>query len=227
MYSGVLRGGGPPGCILSLLYSLHGGAEVARPMQPLQHNFSSLSALCNHNNSHQSIIGAKDSQGQYLSTITAEYPALLAEIIIKQMSFRVSHSTAQPSPLPLGKQSTFSLPQGPRLKMCDGAGNYSTADHSLPKPTKPHTDIASKWTSWARQMKLDTKIMAHIAQAKPEAPLTEQEVQQAIAILYDTLHVQAPENTDPEVGQPYRLKILSKLGIATQDPDLALGSPPG
>ena len=31
-----------------------------------------------------------------------------------------------------------------------------------------------------------------------------------------------PENTDPEAGQPYRLKILSKLGIATQDPDLAL-----
>ena len=64
--------------------------------------------------------------------------------------------------------------------------------------------------------------MAHIAQAKPEAPLTKQEVPQAIAILCDTLQVQVPANTDPEVGQPYRLKILSKLGIATQDPDLAL-----
>ena len=43
MYSGVLKGGGPPGCILSRLYSLHGGAEVARPMQPLQHSCRRLS----------------------------------------------------------------------------------------------------------------------------------------------------------------------------------------
>ena len=43
MYSGVLRGGGPPGCIFKRLYSLHGGAEVARPIQPLQHNWSKLS----------------------------------------------------------------------------------------------------------------------------------------------------------------------------------------
>ena len=106
--------------------------------------------------------------------------------------------------------------------MCDGAGNYSTADHSLPKPTKPYVDLAKQWTSWARQKKLDTKIMAHIVQAKPEAPLTEQEVQQAIEILYTTLQATVPANTDPEVGQPYRLKILSKLGIPTQDPDLAL-----
>ena len=71
---------------------------------------ASLSALCNHNISHQPIIGTKDSQGNYLSTITAEYPALLAEIIIKQMSFRVSHSTAQPRPLPFSQKSTFALP---------------------------------------------------------------------------------------------------------------------
>ena len=183
---------------------------------------ASLSALCNHNISHQSIIGTKDSQGNYLSTVTTENPALLAEILIKQMSFRVSKSTAQPRPLPFSPKTSFALPHGPRLKMCDGAGHYSTADHSVPKPTKPYLDLATQWTSWARQENLDKKIIAHIAQAKPEAPLTEQEVQQAIEILYHALQAPAPANTDPEVGQPYRLKILSKLGIATQDPDLAL-----
>ena len=133
---------------------------------------ASFSALCNHDISHQSITGTKDSQGNYLSTTTAEYPPLLAEIIIKQMSFRVSHSTAQPSPLPFSIKSTFSLPHGPRLKMCDGAGNYSTADHSLPKPIKPHTDIAGNWTRWARQQKLDTKIMAHITYRSSKAGST-------------------------------------------------------
>ena len=183
---------------------------------------ANISALCNHNISHQSIIGTKDRQGNYLSTTTAEYPQLLADILIKQMSFRVSHSTAPPRELPLNLKSSFSLPHGPRPKMCHGAGNYSTAGHSLPKPTKPHTDIASNWTRWARQRKLETKIMAHIAQAKPKAPLDEQEVQEAIAILYDALQLPIPANTAPETGQPYRLQILSKLGIATEDPDLAL-----
>ena len=159
---------------------------------------ASLSALCNHNISHQSIIGTKDSQGNYLSTITAEYPALLAEILIKQMSFRVSQSTAQPRPLPFSQKTSFALPHGPRLKMCDGAGNYSTADHSLPKPTRPHVDLAKQWTSWARREKLDTRIMAHIAQAKPEAPLTEQEVQQAIEILYTTLQATAQQTQSPK-----------------------------
>ena len=183
---------------------------------------ASLSALCNHNISHQSIIGTKDSQGNYLSTTTAEYPALLAEILIKQMSFRVSHSTAPPKPLPFSHKTSFTLPHGPRLKMCDGAGKYSTADHSLPKPTRPHADLAKQWTSWARTKQLDSRILAHFAQAKPDAPLTEKEVQEAIEILYTALQDTAPANTEPEAGQPYRLRILSKLGIATQDPDLAL-----
>ena len=50
-----------------------------------------LAALCNHNIQHESIAGVKNAKGEYLSTLTAEYPPLLAEQIIQVVSHRLSH----------------------------------------------------------------------------------------------------------------------------------------
>ena len=181
-----------------------------------------LAALCNHNIAHQSIAGVKDASGEYLSTTTAEYPASLAKEIIDSVSFRVTRHTPSPRPLPLGQRAPPCLPVGPRLKMCDGAGNYSSADHSIPANHPMPTKIAHAWLRWAAKAGLDNKIMAHVMRAAPEPPLSPLEVRQAIQILYETISHPQPSTLEPEAEQPYRLKILATFGALTGDPDLAL-----
>ena len=96
--------------------------------------------------------------------------------------------------------------------MRDGAGNFSTADHSIPAKRLVPTKIAHAWLRWAAKAGLDRKIMAHVAQAAPEPPLTPTQIQQAIEILYESTGHPQPYNLDPEAEQPYRLKILALLG---------------
>ena len=55
--------------------------------------------------------------------------------------------------------------------MCDGAGNYSSADHSIPANHPMPTNIAHAWLRWAAKAGLDNKIMAHVTRAAPEPPL--------------------------------------------------------
>ena len=181
-----------------------------------------LAALCNHNIAHQSIAGVKDASGEYLSTTTAEYPAFLAKEIIDSVSYRVTRHTNNPRPLPLGQLAPPSLPVGPRLKMCDGAGNYSSADHSIPANHPMPTKIAHAWLRWAANGDLDNKIMAHVMRAAPEPRLSPLEVRQAIQILYETIGHPQPSTLEPEAEQPYRLKLLATFGALTGDPDLGL-----
>ena len=181
-----------------------------------------LAALCNHNIQHESIAGVKNSKGEYLSTLTAEYPPLLAQQIIQSVSHRVSRISGECRPLPLQGTSSFRAPLGPRLKMCDGAGNFSSADHSLPRTVEPHNSIAKAWLRWAAKSGLDKRIFAHVAQAKNEPPLTSTEVREAIGLLFETIQQPLPSNLEPESQQPYRLHILRLLGAVTDDPDMAL-----
>ena len=73
-----------------------------------------LAALCNHNIQHESIAGVKNSKGEYLSTLTAEYPPLLAQQIIQSVSHRVSRISGECRPLPLQGTSSFRAPLGPQ-----------------------------------------------------------------------------------------------------------------
>ena len=106
--------------------------------------------------------------------------------------------------------------------MCDGAGNFSSADHSLPRTVEPHNSIAKAWLRWAAKSGLDKRIFAHVAQAKNEPPLTSAEVHEAIGLLFKTIQQPLPSNLEPERQQPYRLHILRLLGAVTDDPDMAL-----
>ena len=181
-----------------------------------------LAALCNHNIQHESIAGVKNSKGEYLSTLTAEYPPLLAQQIIQSVSHRVSRISGECRPLPLQGTSSFRAPLGPRLKMCDGAGNFSSADHSLPRTVEPHHSIAKAWLQWAAKSGLDKRIFAHVAQGKNEPPLTSAEMLEAIGLLFETIRQPLPSNLEPERQQPYRLQILRILRAVTDDPDMAL-----
>ena len=141
-----------------------------------------------------------------------KFQGTLAKEIIDSVSYRVSRHTNSLRPLPLGQLATPSLPVGPRLKMCDGAGNYSSADHSIPANHPMPTKIAHAWLRWAVKGDLDNKIMAHVMRAAPEPPLSPLEVSQAIQILYETIGHPQPSTLEPEAEQPYRLKLLATFG---------------
>ena len=160
--------------------------------------------------------------GEYLSTLTAEYPPLLAQQIIQAVSHRVSRSSGECRPLPLEATPSLRALSGPRLKMCDGAGNFSTADHTQASSVEPHRSIAQAWLQWATKSGLDKRILAHVAQAKNEPPLSVAEVKEAIRILFDTIRQPMPSTLEPERQQPYRLQILRILGAVTDDPDMVL-----
>ena len=65
-----------------------------------------VASRCTHQHKHASIAGIQSSSGQYLSTLTAEYPASLAACLIKHCEFKVS---AQPEVRNLRKPSLLSL----------------------------------------------------------------------------------------------------------------------
>ena len=106
-----------------------------------------------HQQKHASIAGVQGSSGQYLSTLTAEYPASLAASLIKHCAFKVS---TQPEVRRLSKPSPLSL-RPVRLRVCDGAGMHSTADHSIPQPNHPLTIVARAWLHWLDEQKLIPK----------------------------------------------------------------------
>ena len=51
-----------------------------------------MATLCNHGYRHESIAGKRTHSGAYVSTLTAEYPASLAQAIIQHCSFLVTRS---------------------------------------------------------------------------------------------------------------------------------------
>ena len=106
--------------------------------------------------------------------------------------------------------------------MCDGAGNYCSADHSVPARHQPLKPLAETWLRWATKNKLDKRIMAHIAKANPEPPLSTSEIQEALSLMYTQLMRPLPKNLDPEAEQPYRLQILRLLGTIAADPGIPL-----
>ena len=65
-----------------------------------------VASRCTHQHKHPSIAGVQGSSGQYLSTLTAEYPASLAASLIKHCAFKVS---TQPKIRRLRKPSPLSL----------------------------------------------------------------------------------------------------------------------
>ena len=54
---------------------------------PQIHN---VAGLCRHNIKHLSLVGKKEPDGIWTSTLSAEYPASLAQQITQHMSFRLT-----------------------------------------------------------------------------------------------------------------------------------------
>ena len=150
-------------------------------------NNACVASRCTHQHKHASIAGVQGSSGQYLSTLTAEYPASLAASLIKHCAFKVS---TQPEVRRLSKPSPLSL-RPVRLRVCDGAGMHSTADHSIPQPNHPLTIVARAWLHWLDEQKLIPKILAHVGSGNASPPLSEQQSEEAARIAFRAMSMRA------------------------------------
>ena len=193
-------------------------------------------ADCTHAFKHPSLRNKRDKSGSYISSSTAEYPAELACNILT--AFRHLWPTSPPLPaMPLPTEPTtpeHMAGPGPRAPACDGAGLQSTADCA--KPAQPHASLSSlidQMQTWCLQADRYKCIAAHIAQSKPEHPLSEEEQQSLLEMAAASLNLPQQSAAAVEDGQPFRLKLLSRLACLTQDIDkglpdiLAQGVPTG
>ena len=110
-----------------------------------------IGCLCQHAERHESIAGKRNAEGVFISTLTAEYPSSLAQHIIRHMSYLVTRSGLGEIALPKLDESWSRPFHNPRHRPCDGAGLWSTADHTSPKQATQLRAVAEAWLAWAHQ----------------------------------------------------------------------------
>ena len=165
----------------------------------VQHN-------CAHAFKHPSLRNKRDTSGGYISSSTAEYPAALACSLLQALPQHMAGP-------------------GPRAPACDGAGLQSTADSSMTAtPQACLAPLIEKMQAWCMQDDRYKRIAAHIAQSKPEHPLSEEEQGSLLQMAAASLNLPPQSASAIEEGQPFRLGLLSHLARITQDIDKHLPS---
>ena len=110
-----------------------------------------------------------------------------------------------------------------RPPICDGAGNVSSADHSVPT-SSGLSEAAAALLHWATDHDLPKRVFGHVSQSLPGHPLSEDEQQHALQILCRALNLSLSDTQPISQGQPFRLGLMSALASATNDPDCSLPS---
>ena len=110
-----------------------------------------------------------------------------------------------------------------RPPICDGAGNVSSADHSVPS-SSALSEAAASLLRWAADHDLPKRVFSHVSQSLPGHPLSEDEQQHALQILCRALNLSLSDMQPVSQGQPFRLGLMSALASATNDPDCSLPS---
>ena len=92
------------------------------------------------------------------------------------------------------------------MVFCGRPSAASSADHSCPSQ-----GLSCPWKSWLLQKDRCKRVLAHCARHDPACPLSEDEVNEATAMLCKSLKFDdASVQAIPE-GQPIRLSLLSHL----------------
>ena len=173
-----------------------------------------LQQECRHSHKHASLLNKRDKTGNFISSATAEYPARLAQDLLS--CFKPLLPTSKcPQALPLPSRPrapTHMAGPGPRAPACDGAGLQSTADfaHAPSAPTSL-LPLASRLQTWCLYQDRHKRIAAHIAQSKPEHPLSAEEQLELLNIASDCLSLPLPETSRIEESHSdYRFWLTSQ-----------------
>ncbi|CAE7244381.1 unnamed protein product [Symbiodinium sp. CCMP2592] len=194
--------------------------------------FRFLASTCSHAGGHQSVAGARDEHGNFLSQRTAEYPSQLAE----KFSAKAVHlfSSARPAysvaPCSL-KFALSSIPKKPRSSTPtaaqDGGGIYSLPDWSLGPRYQSDSlhDLRKEWQSWLLQNRIPLRLQQHIAEASNKPLFSEEETEWLRSSFkrFSDAHSPCQDwNFSVTEGQPYCLSALERLSTMLGDKDTSL-----
>ena len=148
-------------------------------------HISHVAALCPHTFRHESIVGKKTPDGQWLSTLTAECPASLADALLAAGGHLLTTSGQGEIPLPAPAD---------RLRL-DRA-----------RPNHPLEAITSAWRAWAAAKGLISRVTETLSQPEPHAPLSPKE-----ALTFEALGEAKPYPLAPAPGQAFRLDLVESM----------------
>ncbi|CAE7353828.1 PAO [Symbiodinium sp. CCMP2592] len=194
--------------------------------------FRSLAGTCLHEEGHQSVAGARDERGNFLSQRTAEYPSQLAS----SFSDRAVNlfSSARPSypvsPCSL-KFALASIPKKPRstppTAAQDGGGIYFLPDWSLGPRYQSDSlhDLRKEWQSWLLGNRIPLRLQQHVAEASNNPLFSAEETEWLRSSFKRFSDSHSPcQDWDFSVkeGQPYCLSALERLSTMLGDKDTSL-----
>ena len=186
-------------------------------------SIASLAPTCNHPpGSHQVIAGLRQD-GQYISSLTAEYLPPMAKKLVACLLPYVSKKRHGKVPSSDFADLLTKTYIHRRPAACDGAGMNSAADHTNPKSStlKP---LSTALRAYLLEKKLVEDIARSLAQGNSERPIAKHRRHELACIIHSHLH---PKCNNPACiavsdGQPFRLRLIQALAGACKDPDTAL-----
>ncbi|CAE7223789.1 unnamed protein product [Symbiodinium sp. CCMP2592] len=194
--------------------------------------FRFLAGTCSHAGGHQSVAGARDEHGNFLSQRTAEYPSQLAEnFSVKAVNlFSSGRPAYSVAPCSL-KFALAAIPKKPRSSTPtaaqDGGGIYSLPDWSLGPRYQSDClhDLRREWQSWLLGNRIPLRLQQHIAEASNKPLFSEEETEWLRSSFkrFSDSHSPCQDwNFSVKEGQPYCLSALERLSTMLGDKDTSL-----
>ena len=190
-----------------------------------------LAGNCQHH-THYSVSGKRLPDGTYISSLTAEYPSLMASAIVDIIRPWVSQNFHCYNPILQWKTLLAKQPisRGPRIT--DGAGDISSANWAIPFCQDIFKAVRQKWCTRI----LSKHLHAHVTQSSQKHTtdpfISEEELIPFLQDLQDCFPSETQDVSIPPF-QPFRLQLFRKLLVLSQDPDhhiaelLQVGIPSG
>ena len=115
------------------------------------------------------------------------------------------------------------MPMQPRILVCDGSGQNSTADHSIPQHDRRLDSLRAAFMSYVQDNNLMQQLASHLSQAHNSHPLSEKQQLDLACLAHAVVH---PGCTDTNClsireDQPFRL-LLQAIAQHIDDPDIDL-----
>ena len=184
--------------------------------------FHQAELQCTCDCQHNSFAGRKNSDGEFQSKATAEYPQQLVQHISKFFRLEKTHNHSTDF---VEWSSIFAdPPRSPPAKfrhIPDGGGLVSSALWPLPFKRDVFFDLRKQLEQIAISHNLPVSLPMHIHQGDSSFPFSH-EVMTATEDAFRSFFSDVDISFDIPEGQPFRLNALRRLALIMDDPDADL-----
>ena len=186
-----------------------------------------LASCCQHGPAaHYSLLGLRDSSGQYVSRLSAEYPkglaCKIAHVVKKFISCHDRFMRLQDWRCLLHPSPCWHLPA---VRVEDGAGLHSTAAWLQPQAPDRLAQLRERWSRRLFEDKLCLRLAYSLQSSPDQPPLSESDLDPFVQDALDVLGVSTSDRSavlSITPGQPLRLHLLQALLECLGDSEAAM-----